>query len=218
MNNEGGVAVTHAHGTQTPEEGPAGGSFAEQLDFLCKHDPRGPFTNPQVVRMLEEQGLPAFSATYMWQLRNGRADNPTKKHMEGLADFFAVPRDYWSNQATERSMNAVITRLNNFKENGATPDQLHQQLKKITERMSEGVTSEALIGQLEELARLQKAGVTAATLKRLQNSRVTAIAMRAADLSDEGLSAAAAMIEQVRRLEGLPPEHNASSESSPEET
>lgn len=211
--------MTHAHGMQTPQEdSPVGDSFAERLDFLCTHDPRGPFSNPQVVRMLEEQGLPSFSDTYMWQLRTGRADNPTKKHMDALADLFGVPKDYWSSSATATVMNSMITRLNGLKDAGATPEQLHRQLKSFTRRMSQGVTPEALVEQLETLARLNEAGVTAATLKRLQDARVTGIAMRAVGLSDEGLTAAAAMIDQVRRLEGLPPEPPTSPDTSTGDT
>ncbi|GGW94578.1 XRE family transcriptional regulator [Streptomyces noursei] len=204
MNGGRGTAVTHAHRTQLPAEGPDEGSFAERLDFLCKNDPRGPFSNPTVVRMLDAQGLHSFSSTYMWQLRSGRADNPTKNTMDGLADFFGVPKDYWSNRATAQIINRLIARLNGFKANGATPEQLHRQLVSFTRRMSEGAAPEVLIAQLDELARMNEQGVTASTLKRLQDARVTSIAMRAAGLSDQGLSAAAAMIEQVRRLEGLP--------------
>ncbi|WP_190128401.1 hypothetical protein [Streptomyces mashuensis] len=198
--------MTHAHGSEAPQDEPVGGSFADRLDFLCTHDPRGPFTNPQVVRMLEERGLPAPSSTYMWQLRTGRADNPTKKHMDALADLFAVPQDYWSNRGTATTVNSMITRLNELKESGADPEQLHRQLRSFTKLMSQGVAPEALDEQLQTLIRLQEAGVTAATLKRLQDARVTDIAMRAVGLSDKGLTAAAAMIDQVRRLEGLPAE------------
>ncbi|MFD7334854.1 hypothetical protein ACFV98_02475 [Streptomyces violascens] len=153
--------------------------------------------------MLDEQGLPSFSSTYMWQLRTGRADNPTKKHMDGLAAFFGVPEDYWSNRATASSVNGLIARLNGFKESGTNPDQLHRQLESLTKLMTKGVTPEVLNEQLETLARLHEAGVTADTLKRLQDARVTGIAMRAVGLSDKGITAATAMIDQVRRLEGL---------------
>lgn len=194
--------MTHSHGTPDPPEATNGGSFAERLDFLCRNDPRGPFTNPSVVKLLEEQGLPSFSTTYMWQLRTGRADNPTKKHMDALAAFFGVPEDYWSNRATAEVFNGIIERLNGFKEN-APPEKLHEQLVRFTKRVSEGAAPESLMAQLEELARMNKGGVSAHTVRRLQDARVASIAMRAAELSEEGLNAAAAMIEQVRRLEGL---------------
>ncbi|MEN8652556.1 hypothetical protein ABCR94_18615 [Streptomyces sp. 21So2-11] len=210
--------MTHDHGTQTPQEEPDVGSFAERLDFLCSNDPRGPFTNPTVVKMLEKQGLPSFSNTYMWQLRTGRADNPTKKHMDALAALFGVPEDYWSSRATAQVINRLIARLNGFKGNGATPEQLQRQLVSFTKRMSEGAAPEALVAQLDELARMNQQGVTASTLKRLQDARVTSIAMRAVGLSDQGLSAAAAMIEQVRRLEGLPAEPSDETDTSQRKT
>ncbi|WP_208874727.1 hypothetical protein [Streptomyces sp. PBH53] len=198
--------MTDAHGDEAPTDEPAGGSFAERLDFLCRHDPRGPFSSPRVVRMLADQGMPAPSDTYIWQLRTGRADNPTKKHMDALADLFGVPRDYWSNDATAAVMNGMIHSLNKLKAKGATGEQLHRQLVRFTKRMKDGVPPESLIEQLHTVARLSEAGVTATAMKRLQDARVTRIAMRAADLSDKSLTAAAAMIEHFRQLEGLPPE------------
>ncbi|WP_086822477.1 hypothetical protein [Streptomyces sp. NRRL B-24572] len=192
--------MTDADSQEPPDED----SFAERLDFLCTNDPRGPFTNPQVVRMLGELGMPAPSSTYIWQLRTGRSDNPTKKTMDALADLFGVPRDYWASDTTTAAVNAMIVRLNGLKATGATPEQLHQQLRNFTKRMGQGVNPETMVEQLETLARLSEAGVTAATLERLKDSRVTNIAMRAVGLSDQGLNAAAAIIEQVRQLEGLP--------------
>ncbi|MFB6529896.1 hypothetical protein [Streptomyces sp. NPDC056399] len=194
------------------QEPPGDDSFAERLNFLCTNDPRGPFSNPEVVRMLEKEGMPAPSGTYIWQLRTGRSDNPTKKTMDALADMFAVPRDYWANDATAAAVNVMINRLNGLKAKGATPDQLHRQLKGFTQRMNQGVDPEKLVAQLEALERFKAAGVTAADVERLKDARVTGIAMRAVGLSPQGLDAAAAMIEHVRRLEGLPPEPSASAD------
>ncbi|MCZ4123659.1 hypothetical protein [Streptomyces sp. H39-S7] len=200
--------MTHDQGTQTPDdahEQPARGTFAQRLDFLCTHDPRGPLSNPQVVQMLEEQGLPSFSGTYMWQLRTGRADNPTLKHMDALADLFGVPRDYWASAATARVVDALIVQLNGLKASGASPEKLHRQLAKFTQKMSAGTPPAALKAQLDELARLNQHGVSAVTLKSLQDARVSSIAMRAVGLSDGGLSAVQAVLEQFRRAEGLRP-------------
>lgn len=200
--------MTDADRQEPPDED----SFAERLDFLCTNDPRGPFSNPEVVRMLEKEGMQAPSSTYIWQLRTGRSDNPTKKTMDALADMFAVPRDYWANDATAAAVNVMINRLNGLKAKGATPEQLHRQLKKFTQRMNQGVDPEKLVAQLEALERFNAAGVTAADLERLRDARVTAIAKRAVGLSPQGLDAAVAMIEHVRRLEGLPPQPAPSAE------
>ena len=41
------------------------------------------------------QGGPTISGTYIWLLRKGQRDNPTKKHLEALASFFGVPVAYF---------------------------------------------------------------------------------------------------------------------------
>ncbi|NEA53506.1 hypothetical protein G3I60_04895 [Streptomyces sp. SID13666] len=210
--------MTQAHGAQTPEEAPdepARGTFAERLDFLCRNDPRGPFSNPQVVQMLEDRGLPSFSGTYMWQLRTGKANNPTLRMMDSLADLFGVPRDYWLNAATAQSVNALIIKLNELKVSGATPDALHRQLAKFTQKMAEGTAPEALAAQLDELARLSRHGVSAETLKSLQDQRVSSIAMRSVGLSDAGLSTVKSFIENFRLAEGLPAELHTPTEGDP---
>ncbi|WP_181871575.1 helix-turn-helix domain-containing protein [Sphaerisporangium album] len=40
-----------------------------------------------------------MSHTYIWQLRRGKRDNPTLKHLEALADFFGVPTTYFVDDA-----------------------------------------------------------------------------------------------------------------------
>jgi transcriptional regulator with XRE-family HTH domain len=40
-----------------------------------------------------------ISAVYIWELRKGVKDNPTKKHMEALASFFGVPSGYFMDDA-----------------------------------------------------------------------------------------------------------------------
>ena len=44
---------------------------------------------------IRRRGGPTVSATYVWQLRKGLRDNPTKKHLEALADFFGVAPSYF---------------------------------------------------------------------------------------------------------------------------
>ncbi len=40
-----------------------------------------------------------ISSTYVWQLRTGRRDNPTQKHLSALAAFFGVSPMYFFQQA-----------------------------------------------------------------------------------------------------------------------
>lgn len=56
---------------------------------------RGEYTLEEVASGIRDRGGPTISASYIWQLRKGVKDNPTKKHMEALADFFGVPPAYF---------------------------------------------------------------------------------------------------------------------------
>ncbi len=85
---------------------PARRTLAAKVDhlFTTVHPAgRGDYTFEEVARSLEERGGPTVSATYIWQLRRGIRDNPTKKHLEALAGFFGVPPAYFFDEgASER--------------------------------------------------------------------------------------------------------------------
>ncbi|NKE61645.1 helix-turn-helix transcriptional regulator [Lentzea sp. PSKA42] len=72
-------------------------SLAERLDRLFKAvRPAGQreYTYEEVAARIREDGI-SISHTYVWQLRKGLRDNPTKRHLEGLAHFFGVPASYF---------------------------------------------------------------------------------------------------------------------------
>lgn len=205
--------MTKAHASQNDDETSGveieqatSTSFAERLDYLCKNDPRGPFSDTQVATMLQEAGLPTASSTYIWQLRKNKRDNPTKHHIEGFAQLFGVPVDYFFKQDTAQVVNTLLGMLNHLKEKGVTAEQLHTQLESLSRLLEAGVTPDQVVTQLETLQRLNEAGVTLDTLNRFEDAGVKSVAMRAVGLSRQGLDAALTMIAQVRRLEGLPPE------------
>ena len=78
-------------------------TLAEKIDhlFTVVHPPKGEYTHEQVARAIETVGGgPTISATYLWQLRKGLRDNPTKKHLEALSTFFGVPPSYFFDEAT----------------------------------------------------------------------------------------------------------------------
>jgi len=89
------------------DDGVGGGStLAGKLDRLFTSvRPRegGEYTYQEVADRLRERGGATISATYIWQLRKGLRDNPTKRHLEALADFFGVPPAYFfdNEQATQ---------------------------------------------------------------------------------------------------------------------
>jgi hypothetical protein len=55
-------------------------------------------------------GERVISSTYVWQLRTGRRDNPTQKHLSALAAFFGVSPMYFFQQ-TEADRDAVPPEL-----------------------------------------------------------------------------------------------------------
>jgi transcriptional regulator with XRE-family HTH domain len=80
-------------------------SLAEKIDHLFRtvHPSKGEYTHQQVADAIEEAGGPTISATYLWQLRNGKRDNPTMRHLEALSSFFGVPPAYFfDDEVTER--------------------------------------------------------------------------------------------------------------------
>jgi transcriptional regulator with XRE-family HTH domain len=63
---------------------------------------RGEYTHEEVAAAIRERGV-LISHTYVWQLRKGLRDNPTKRHLEALADFFGVSPSYFlDDEAAQR--------------------------------------------------------------------------------------------------------------------
>ena len=80
-------------------DGPGGRrTLAEKIDILfqtVRRPSRELFSNDEVATACREATGESFSATYLWQLRTGRRDNPTMRHLEALAQFFEVPVAYF---------------------------------------------------------------------------------------------------------------------------
>lgn len=83
--------------------GARSGMFAARLDHLFRtvHPrDRGPYTPADVAAAINaEAGESVISATYLWQLRTGRRDNPTYRHLIALARFFGVSPVYFFDDA-----------------------------------------------------------------------------------------------------------------------
>lgn len=131
----------------------SGHSLAEKLDHLfrtVRPHRRAEYTYEEVAAAIRAAGI-MISHTYIWQLRKGVRDNPTKRHLEGLAKFFGVSPAYFLDDEA----------------------------------------AEAIHHQLHMLAALNDGGVRS-------------VALRAFGLSEPSLQAIQMMIEQARRIEGLP--------------
>lgn len=90
----------------TDIEPPRRQTLAQKIDHLFRTiHPRGQdeYTYEAVAEAIQARGGPTISATYLWQLRKGLRDNPTKKHLEALATFFGVsPAYFFDDEAAAR--------------------------------------------------------------------------------------------------------------------
>ena len=129
-------------------------SLAQKLDHLFRTIHKremAEYSYEEVASAIRLRGGPTISATYVWQLRKGLRDNPTKKHLEALADFFGVsPSYFFDDDAVER-----------------------------------------IDAELDLLA-------------ALRDSPVRKIALRAFGLSPECLASIATIVEEARKVAGLP--------------
>ncbi|MGA8116926.1 MAG: XRE family transcriptional regulator [Actinocatenispora sp.] len=82
----------------TSESRPQRPTLADRIDklFTVIRRPDGDqHSHEEVARACRETTGESFSGTYLWQLRTGRRDNPTKRHLEALAAFFQVSPAYF---------------------------------------------------------------------------------------------------------------------------
>jgi transcriptional regulator with XRE-family HTH domain len=76
---------------------PPGTSLADRLNLLFENvhpADRGPWTNKEVAAAIRAGGG-AISDVYVWQLRTGRRDNPSRQCLQELADFFDIDPAYF---------------------------------------------------------------------------------------------------------------------------
>ncbi|KOU40509.1 XRE family transcriptional regulator [Streptomyces sp. WM4235] len=66
------------------------------------------YTYDEVARGCSQLSGGTFSKTYVWQLRTGQRDNPTKRHLEALAAFFRVPAAYFFDDDTAERVDAQL--------------------------------------------------------------------------------------------------------------
>ncbi len=79
-------------------------SFAAKLNRLFAAVPKpghGEYSPEDVARGIVARGG-HISPAYIYMLRKGERDNPTKKHLEALADFFHVPVAYFFDEQAGR--------------------------------------------------------------------------------------------------------------------
>ena len=103
------------------DDGPGRTTLAAKLDRLFRSihpRGRGEYTFEEVADAVRRAGGPTISATYVWQLRKGLRDNPTKKHLEALADFFGVSPVYFFDDAAAARIDAELELLAALRDTG----------------------------------------------------------------------------------------------------
>lgn len=101
-------------GNQSPPR-----TLAEKLDrlFTTFHPRSGKeHTYKDVVEAIQAKGGPTISVGYLWQLRKGVKDNPTKKQLESLADFFGVPPAFFFDDEAAERIDAELALLSAFRD------------------------------------------------------------------------------------------------------
>ena len=80
-------------------------TLAEKVNWLIDNAHpagRGPFSNAEVVALIEKITGEVFSHTTIWKLRNGQSKNPQKRLIDALARTFGVPAAYFFDDYDER--------------------------------------------------------------------------------------------------------------------
>jgi transcriptional regulator with XRE-family HTH domain len=69
------------------------------------------YSNEYVAREIARISGVSISQSYIWQLRKGRKDNPTLRHLQALAEFFGVPAAYFLDDEVTERVNNQLTAL-----------------------------------------------------------------------------------------------------------
>lgn len=113
-------------------------TLAEQLDTLFKtvQPLRREFTYEEVARGCTEAGQGTFSKTYVWQLRTGQRENPTKRHLEALAAFFGVPPAYFFDEGVATRVDSQLALATALRDAGVRDVALRMMSMDDTSRQS----------------------------------------------------------------------------------
>jgi len=85
--------MTHP-ATAGGQDDPPPRTLADKVNWLIERAHpagRGPYSNAEVIALIEKVTGEQFSHTTIWKLRNGQAANPQMRLIEALAKTFGVP-------------------------------------------------------------------------------------------------------------------------------
>lgn len=75
-------------------------------------------TYREVAAAIAARGGASISASYIWQLRTGVKDNPTIKHLQGLADYFDVSPAYFLDEHEAERIDSELEVLRTLRDAG----------------------------------------------------------------------------------------------------
>ncbi|MFE7312852.1 helix-turn-helix domain-containing protein [Streptomyces sp. NPDC057555] len=90
-----------------------GRSLTEKINHLfatIKDDDGREYSNEYAANAISQTGI-NISMSYIWQLRKGKKDNPTVRHLQGLANFFGVPISYFFDDAVARQVHGRLVQM-----------------------------------------------------------------------------------------------------------
>lgn len=89
------------------------GDKLNRLFEKVRPHPDREYSNAQVAAEINAEAIggQTISQSYIWQLRNSIKDNPTIKHLQGLARFFGVPVSYFFDDSVTDRVDAELARL-----------------------------------------------------------------------------------------------------------
>jgi transcriptional regulator with XRE-family HTH domain len=95
--------------------------LADRLNHLFstvpRHDGKGYFTNEQAAAALTAAGTQVSDA-YIGQLRNGKRNNPSARHLAAIAELFAVPVDYFFKPEVTAAIDNDLRLLSAIRDSG----------------------------------------------------------------------------------------------------
>lgn len=119
-----------------------------QLDRLFstipRPDGRGLWTNEEAAAAMTRGGVQT-SAAYLSQLRTGKRDNPSARHLAAVAQLFEVPVDYFFNAEVALKIDADLALVVAFRDAG-----VHQIALRAHGLSPEGL---ATVGQMVDYIR-----------------------------------------------------------------
>jgi len=98
-------------------------TLAEKIEYLFQNVHPGkdrPYTLEEVVAKAREMGGPTISLGFLWNLRNGKSDNPTVQHLQALAGVFNVPVEFFINDDVAARLAPQLKLLALLQERGVT--------------------------------------------------------------------------------------------------